>query len=140
MSQFIKNIIGHKESDSNRVETITITFIGDEVKFEDASKLDKKILYNILSNKKRQELTNLDYSINNLRMTYNSLKSENDKKLKETEDRLKAKYECSICMENTREYACIPCGHTYCEECCRKMTNGQCYTCRKQVNFFQKLF
>ena len=56
MSQFIKNIIGHKERDSNRVETITITFIGNEVKFEDASKLDKKILYNILSNKKRQEL------------------------------------------------------------------------------------
>ena len=140
MSQFIKNIIGHKERDSNRVETITITFVGNEVKFEDASKLDKKILYNILSNKKRQELADLDYSINNLRLTYNSLKSENDKKLKETEDRLKAKYECSICMENTREYACIPCGHTYCEECCRKMTNGQCYICRKQVNFFQKLF
>ena len=42
MSQFIKNIIGHKERDSNRVETITITFVGNEVKFEDASKLDKK--------------------------------------------------------------------------------------------------
>ena len=120
MSQFIKNIIGHKERDDNRVETITITFIGNEVKFEDASKLDKKILYNILSNKKRQELADLDYSINNLRMTYNTLKTENDKKLKETEDKLKAKYECSICMENTREYACVPCGHTYCEECCRE--------------------
>ena len=140
MSQFIKNIIGHKERHDNRVETITITFIGNEVKFEDASKLDKKILYNILSNKKRQELADLDYSINNLRLTYNSLKSANDKKLEETENRLKAKYECSICMENTREYACIPCGHTYCEECCRKMTSGQCYTCRKQVDFFQKLF
>ena len=96
MSQFIKNIIGHKERDSNRVETITITFVGNEVKFEDASKLDKKILYNILSNKKRQELADLDYSINNLRLSYNSLKSENDKKLKETEDRIKAKYECLV--------------------------------------------
>ena len=75
MSQFIKNIIGHKERHDNRVETITITFIGNEVKFEDASKLDKKILYNILSNKKRQEKADLDYSINNLRLTYNSLKS-----------------------------------------------------------------
>ena len=65
---------------------------------------------------------------------------ESDEKLKETEDKLKSKYECSICMENTREYACVPCGHTYCEECCRKMTNGQCYTCRKRVDFFQKLF
>ena len=140
MSQFLKNIIGHKQNDKNRVETITITFIGDEVKFEDASKLDKKILYNILSSKKRQELTDLDYSINNLRLTFNSLKSRHDQQFKETEDKLKAKYECSICMENTRDYACIPCGHTYCEECCRKMTNGQCYTCRKRVNFFQKLF
>ena len=79
-----------------------------------------QILYNILSNKKRQELADLDYSINNLRLTYNCLKSNHDKKLKETEDKLKSKYECSICMENTREYACIPCGHTYCEECCKK--------------------
>ena len=140
MSQFLKNIIGHKQHDKNRVETITITFIGDEVKFEDASKLDKKILYNILSSKKRQELTDLDYSINNLRLTFNSLKGRHDQQFKETEDKLKAKYECSICMENTRDYACIPCGHTYCEECCRKMTNGQCYTCRKRVDFFQKLF
>ena len=140
MSQFLKNIIGHKLNDKNRVETITITFIGDEVKFEDASKLDKKILYNILSSKKRQELVDLDYSINNLKLTFNSLKSRHDQQFKETEDKLKAKYECSICMENTRDYACIPCGHTYCEECCRKMTNGQCYTCRKRVDFFQKLF
>ena len=140
MGDFLRNIIGHKKNTTDRLETITVTFIGDEVKFEDASKLDKKILYNILSSKKKEELQNLDYSINNLKLTFNSLKKRHDEKLKEIEDSLKSKYECSICMENTREYACIPCGHTYCEECCRKMTNGECYVCRKKVNFFQKLF
>ncbi len=135
MSRYIKNILGQEKEKltSDRVQTINITFIGDEIKCEDSNKLDKKILYNILSNKKKQELVNLDYSIN-------ILETKRDKKLKELEDKLKEKYECTICMEKTREYACIPCGHTYCEECCRKMKDGTCYICRKQVSFFQKLF
>ena len=141
MSSFIKKIVNKNNLQSrSQAKTITLTFIGDEIIEEDASKLVKKILYNLLSNRKRAELTRLDYSINNLKITHNNVKWTTENKLKKLEDELKAKYECSICMEKPREYVCVPCGHCYCEECCRKMNNNECFTCRNRVQYFQKMF
>ncbi len=140
MSSFIKNILNHNKNNRERIQTISITFVDDEVINSDSSKLDNKILYKVLSSKKQEELTRLDYSINNLSMTYKKIHDKHDKRLKQLEDELKAKYECSICMEKSREFVCVPCGHSYCEECCRKMKDGICFTCRERVNFFQKLY
>jgi hypothetical protein len=142
MNTIIKKIKKKEEYTSDTVKTITLTFKGEELIEDDVSKLDKKILYKLLSSKKQTELNNLDYSITNLKMTYGKFKRENDKKLEALEQDLKAKYECPICMEKQREFVCIPCGHCYCEDCCRNIIlgDGNCYTCRNRVDFFQKMY
>ena len=142
MNSFFKQLSKKDSHNNHEFKTITLTFKGDELIEDDASKLDKKNLYQLLSSKKQAELNNLDYSINNLKMTHGKFKRENDKKLAALEESLKAKYECPICMEKQREFVCIPCGHCYCEDCCRNIIlgDGNCYTCRNRVDFFQKMY
>jgi hypothetical protein len=45
---------------------------------------------------------------------------------------------CSICIDNTISYCCIPCGHTYCYDCIDKTDN--CYICRGIIHNKIKLF
>jgi hypothetical protein len=140
MNRFLKGKKELNNLEDETIQTITISFKGDEVLEEDTSKLEKQNLYKLLSKKKRDELSRLDYSISNLRMTCNKLTTTHNKKYKELEESLKCKYECSICMEHTREYVCVPCGHAFCRDCCSKMTDGHCYNCRKKVDFFQRIY
>jgi hypothetical protein len=39
---------------------------------------------------------------------------------------------CTICMTNDIKQATIPCGHTFCDECCRAQMTS-CYICRVQI-------
>lgn len=46
---------------------------------------------------------------------------------------------CSICMTREVAQAVTPCGHTFCEECCRTQMTS-CYICRVQIRDRLKLY
>ena len=46
---------------------------------------------------------------------------------------------CSICMTKEVVQAVTPCGHTFCEECCRTQMTS-CYICRVQIRDKVRLF
>jgi hypothetical protein len=46
---------------------------------------------------------------------------------------------CSICLNDNVSSAVIPCGHTFCTGCTRKMTN-LCYICRGTIRDKMKLY
>jgi hypothetical protein len=46
---------------------------------------------------------------------------------------------CPICMAKEVVQAVIPCGHTFCEECCRPQMTG-CYICRTQIRDKVRIF
>lgn len=46
---------------------------------------------------------------------------------------------CTICMTKEISFALTPCGHTFCEECCRSQITA-CYICRVQVRDKIRLF
>jgi hypothetical protein len=45
---------------------------------------------------------------------------------------------CPICIENKINTCCIPCGHTYCNNCI-KNTN-KCFICRKSIDKYIKIY
>lgn len=45
---------------------------------------------------------------------------------------IKCKNTCSICQLNELSHFTIPCGHTFCKECCDKMTT-YCFFCRQHI-------
>jgi len=67
-------------------------------------------------------------------------------KEQETVIELKAKLEkkgllpnkCSICLENDLSICCIPCGHTYCDNCVINTHN--CYICRQPIIHTNKIY
>jgi hypothetical protein len=46
---------------------------------------------------------------------------------------------CSICMTKEITQAVTPCGHTFCEDCCRTQMTS-CYICRVQIRDKVRLF
>ena len=46
---------------------------------------------------------------------------------------------CAICFQDPIQYALSPCGHTFCNNCCKKQMM-QCYVCRNSVRERIKLF
>ena len=46
---------------------------------------------------------------------------------------------CSICMTKEVSLAVTPCGHTYCEDCCKAQMTA-CYICRVQIRDKVRLF
>ena len=46
---------------------------------------------------------------------------------------------CAICFQDPIQYALSPCGHTFCQNCCKKQMM-QCYVCRNSVRERIKLF
>jgi hypothetical protein len=46
---------------------------------------------------------------------------------------------CTICMTKEVSQAVTPCGHTFCEECCRNQMTA-CYICRVQIRDKVRLF
>jgi len=46
---------------------------------------------------------------------------------------------CTICMTKEVSYATIPCGHTFCEDCCKTQLTS-CYICRVQIRDKVRLY
>jgi hypothetical protein len=46
---------------------------------------------------------------------------------------------CTICMTKEITQAVTPCGHTFCDDCCRSQMTA-CYICRAQIRDRQRLF
>jgi hypothetical protein len=46
---------------------------------------------------------------------------------------------CTICMTKEVALAVTPCGHTFCDDCCRTQMTA-CYICRAQIRDRQRLF
>ena len=46
--------------------------------------------------------------------------------------------ECKICMERPMATALIPCGHTVCFQCAKKLK--ECHKCRAKISKLQKIF
>jgi hypothetical protein len=46
---------------------------------------------------------------------------------------------CTICMTKEISHAVTPCGHTFCEDCCRSQMTA-CYICRVQIRDRLRLF
>lgn len=46
---------------------------------------------------------------------------------------------CTICMTKEITQAVTPCGHTFCDDCCRTQMTA-CYICRAQIRDRQRLF
>ena len=49
-----------------------------------------------------------------------------------TYNNIKCKKTCTICQINELSHFTIPCGHTFCKECCDKMTT-YCFFCRQHI-------
>lgn len=48
---------------------------------------------------------------------------------------------CSICMENAKDVALVPCGHTFCHACATELIkNPGCPNCRKSIESVCKLY
>jgi hypothetical protein len=48
---------------------------------------------------------------------------------------------CSICQTDSITHCIIPCGHTYCNTCTKRViANKNCYICRKQIKDKIKLY
>lgn len=45
---------------------------------------------------------------------------------------------CSICYDNKINICCIPCGHTYCDNCI--INNMNCYICRNPIIRINKIY
>ena len=50
----------------------------------------------------------------------------------------KLSLECKICFDNLIEEIQIPCGHCYCSNCSKNMTN--CYICQQNIEKKYKIF
>jgi hypothetical protein len=46
---------------------------------------------------------------------------------------------CTICMVKEVSHAVTPCGHTFCDECCRTQMTS-CFICRVQIRDRMKLY
>lgn len=46
---------------------------------------------------------------------------------------------CTICLQNHIDSVIIPCGHTFCKNCCYKMM-GKCGICRENIIKQQKIY
>ena len=46
---------------------------------------------------------------------------------------------CGICLNDTVGFALVPCGHTYCETCCRRLST-HCFMCRQTASNKVKIF
>ena len=65
-----------------------------------------------------------------------SNENQQDSAKKETE----LNNECKICMERPLATALIPCGHTVCFQCAKKLKFKDCPTCRVKISGLQKIF
>lgn len=57
----------------------------------------------------------------------------------ETDKILFGKYKCTICFENEVTHCLMPCGHTFCDACSKKLQK-KCFACNGEVKEVTKMF
>ena len=126
-------------------QEITLDINSGEINFR--SKNEKKIILEILKKNSLNELKSLTESIQFINTRQLLEKKKLDDLINQQEDILNgikskikkenSKFECNICFENDIEYACVPCGHTFCSKC---LNGTECYICRTPIKSKVKLY
>ena len=80
------------------------------------------------------------FALDNINTEFIIEKKKQEEYLMNKEHELKSKYECNICMENSKNIVLIPCGHSLCETCSNNINNNICYICRTVIDFKQKIY
>jgi hypothetical protein len=83
----------------------------------------------------KNKISDIDYKISTRLEKINNFKKLINKC---TEDKYKDKYLCQICYSGKINTCISPCGHTFCEECSKKMNN--CANCRLKIDKKIKMF
>ena len=126
----------NKNKNKNNIsKTITLEVFNGGI---DIPKDDRNIIYAALKKSQLKELEHIHYAIENMSNTFIVTKKKHEMRLQVMEYKLKEKYECSICMENTKNIVFIPCGHAFCEGC--SGNTKECYLCRQPISFKQKMY
>lgn len=95
--------------------------------FEKSRQLKSKVCVALREKKNdiEQRINEYDNTIRQLGNVYGILKSAG------------LNYMCSICLTNTVDVFCDPCGHTYCESCIK---SNYCFLCRVKIDKVKKLY
>ena len=125
----------NKNKNKNISKTITLEVSNGEI---DISIEDTKLIYSALKKTQLKELETIHYAIENMSNTFIVNKKKHETRLQVMEHKLKEKYECSICIENTKNIVFVPCGHAFCEGC--SGNTKECYLCRQPISFKQKMY
>jgi len=128
----------NKNKNKNISKTITLEVSEGEIDTSALSVEDMKLIYNALKKSQLKELENIHYAIENMSNTFIVNKKKHENRLQVMETKLKEKYECSICIENTKNIVFVPCGHAFCDGCSKNAK--ECYLCRQPISFKQKMF
>ena len=133
----------NKDKVSSCIDTITKKIIIDIIDGNIVNKIDKNdqdIIFICLKKKYRETLEDYTFALNNITTKFLIEKRKQEEYLTNKENILKAKYECSICMENSKNVVLIPCGHSFCDVCTNNSSDNICYICREIINFRQKIY
>jgi len=124
------NVIGKlkkeiKQKDGELYQCHIRTLSQDEIVNEKKSlkKFHKHLI------KKEKQLKKRVYEYNQKEIELKQIEDE----LKQREDQLKQEDECVICMDGSRQIACVPCGHRCLCPQCASGINGECPICRVNV-------
>lgn len=102
-------------------------------------KNDKLIIMNIILGEKLNLLVKNEETISEILKKISILKEIINIKDITKENIENTVISCSICDTDKIEYCIVPCGHSYCKECCLRAKNS-CHTCRGHVKDRIKLF
>ena len=103
-------------------------------------KIDQDFIFMCLKKKYRDTLEDYKFAFDNINTKFIIEKKKQEEYLLNKEQELKSKYECNICMENSKNVVLVPCGHSFCEKCSNNIDNNICYICRTKINFKQKIY
>ena len=99
------------------------------IKLEEHKKLSLQIRSDINNQAKQQELLqNLVLDMKSTNKVEKAIFADNESN------------ECKICMERQKKVVLVPCGHTMCDVCARKLKKGECPTCRSKISDTQKFY
>ena len=95
-----------------------------------------------LCTKMKQKTEEFEKHLNTLSSINNDLKIKSTKMLEVLNEVVgDSKKTCSVCYTRQSSFACLPCGHVFCESCAQRAQNrGRCFICRIRVESFVKIF
>ena len=95
-----------------------------------------------LCTKMKQKTEEFEKHLNTLSSINTDLKVKSTKMLEVLNEVVgDSKKTCSVCYTRQSSFACLPCGHVFCESCAQRAQNrGRCFICRIRVESFVKIF